>query len=306
MLDLLSLPLALGLGAGGKRLSGILFRPSVHYGAIGPYKAKPWASACADGAQGPALPPDATQPPRSERMLTLDPFFPDHCAQSLLPTATRWWRLPESRQPTGRLRLCDRGGRLSHQAVASASCCSVYLHRAQRPARGARCALFLLPHEVAARVAVLFRPDGSTRLCASGSTQRPARRTSRKHHPDLWFRIDDRRLDQAELRVAGAAKATSCWPPTQRFVGSSGVLLWAAISGRAGAGRRNSGSSDGLDTRSSPGSFGRFFRPVTSRALRSRAWSNADRRPSSTGLRPRGFAAAQNATTFSRRLCLSV
>src|SRR5207237_3091484 len=38
MLDLLSLPLALGLGAGGKRVSGILFRPSVHYGTIGPYK----------------------------------------------------------------------------------------------------------------------------------------------------------------------------------------------------------------------------------------------------------------------------
>src|SRR6266481_2013566 len=38
MLDLLSLPLALGLGAGRRRhLSGILFRPSVHYGAIGPY-----------------------------------------------------------------------------------------------------------------------------------------------------------------------------------------------------------------------------------------------------------------------------
>src|ERR1700744_3855396 len=36
-LDLLSLPLAFGLGAGGRKLSGILFRPSVHYGEIGPY-----------------------------------------------------------------------------------------------------------------------------------------------------------------------------------------------------------------------------------------------------------------------------
>ena len=32
MMDLLSLPLALGFGAAGARLSGILFRPSVHYG----------------------------------------------------------------------------------------------------------------------------------------------------------------------------------------------------------------------------------------------------------------------------------
>ena len=34
-LDLLSLPLALGLGAAGRRVGGILFRPSVHYHEIG-------------------------------------------------------------------------------------------------------------------------------------------------------------------------------------------------------------------------------------------------------------------------------
>src|SRR3954468_14397831 len=37
-IDHLSLPLALGLGAGGRRLSGILFRPSAHYGALGSYR----------------------------------------------------------------------------------------------------------------------------------------------------------------------------------------------------------------------------------------------------------------------------
>src|SRR4029077_9808865 len=38
MLDLLSLPLAMGFGVRGAKLSGILFRPSVHYGEIGPYR----------------------------------------------------------------------------------------------------------------------------------------------------------------------------------------------------------------------------------------------------------------------------
>src|SRR3546814_14936068 len=35
-LDHLSLPLALGLGAGGRKLGGIMFRPSVHYSRLGP------------------------------------------------------------------------------------------------------------------------------------------------------------------------------------------------------------------------------------------------------------------------------
>jgi hypothetical protein len=45
------------------------------------------------------------------------------------------------------------------------------------------------------------------------------------------LRIDDRRLDQAEL----ASLVRQCdvvLAPYQRFVGSSGVLLWAAVSGR--------------------------------------------------------------------------
>jgi len=36
MLDLLSLPLGAQAGRRRQRLSGILFRPSVHYGTIGP------------------------------------------------------------------------------------------------------------------------------------------------------------------------------------------------------------------------------------------------------------------------------
>ncbi len=37
-IDHLSLPLALGLGAAGRALSGILFRPSVHYPSLGNYR----------------------------------------------------------------------------------------------------------------------------------------------------------------------------------------------------------------------------------------------------------------------------
>ena len=89
-------------------------------------------------------------------------------------------------------------------------------------------ALFMLPREIAARVAVLFagRVDPALR-----DRLEQRRRDLAEHHPDLWLSIDDRRLDQAEL----ASLVRHCdvvLAPYQRFVGSSGVLLWAARTGR--------------------------------------------------------------------------
>src|SRR6266478_5374482 len=75
-LELLSLPLALGLGAGGKRLSGILFRPSVHYGTIGPYNPSP-GERLRDGRKD-LLYRLMLRNPALERVLSLDPFFPEH------------------------------------------------------------------------------------------------------------------------------------------------------------------------------------------------------------------------------------
>jgi hypothetical protein len=47
----------------------------------------------------------------------------------------------------------------------------------------------------------------------------------------LWLRIDDRRLDRAELD-SFVTQSAVILAPYQRFVGSSGVLLWAARAGR--------------------------------------------------------------------------
>src|SRR5215472_6516001 len=76
MLDLLSLPLALGLGAGGRRLSGILFRPSVHYGAIGPYQ--PSRNERLRDWRKDLLYRLMLRNQALDRVLSLDPFFPDH------------------------------------------------------------------------------------------------------------------------------------------------------------------------------------------------------------------------------------
>ena len=52
-----------------------------------------------------------------------------------------------------------------------------------------------------------------------------------RERPELWLRIEDRRLDQAELDLL-VARSDIVLAPYQRFVGSSGVLLWAARAGR--------------------------------------------------------------------------
>src|SRR4051812_7480339 len=76
-LDFLSLPLAFGLGAGGgKGLSGILFRPSVHYGDIGPYE--PSRGERLRDYRKAVLYRAMLRNPALERVLSLDPFFPVH------------------------------------------------------------------------------------------------------------------------------------------------------------------------------------------------------------------------------------
>jgi len=89
-------------------------------------------------------------------------------------------------------------------------------------------ALRLLPQRIAARVAVLFAGRVDPAIREAIETRREA---LAREQPDLWLRIDDRRLDQAELDSLVTQSAVIL-APYQRFVGSSGVLLWAARAGR--------------------------------------------------------------------------
>jgi glycosyltransferase involved in cell wall biosynthesis len=223
MLDLLSLPLALGLGAGGKRVSGILFRPSVHYSTIGPYKPSR-GERLRDGRKellyrlmlcNPAL----------ERVLSLDPFFPEH-ARKHYAHGDKVVALPDpanppvdSRPPAETAGFAP-SGRVGFLLFG-------YLTERKGPL-AVLDALYLLRPEIAARVAVLFagRVDPALR---ERLNQR--QRDLAEHCPELWLRIDDRRLDQAEL-ASLVRQSDVVLAPYQRFVGSSGVLLWAAISGR--------------------------------------------------------------------------
>ena len=220
MIDLQSLPLALGLGMAGRRIAGILFRPSVHYGEIGPYS--PSDAERRRDRRKDVLYRRMLANPALERVLSLDPFFPAY-ARSHYPHGGKVEALPDP----------------AHPPVASASIAEpppagrvgflLFGYLAERKGPLAVLdALALLPAGIARRVAVTFAGRVDPALRESLEQRRMALASTQ---PDLWLRIDDRRLDSGEL-AALVDRSDVVLAPYQRFVGSSGVLLWAARAGR--------------------------------------------------------------------------
>jgi glycosyltransferase involved in cell wall biosynthesis len=221
-LDLQSLPLALGLGMGGRRVAGILFRPSVHYGAIGPYA--PSAAERRRDRRKELLYRRMLANPALDRVLSLDPFFPAY-AQSHYPHGNKVQVLPDPAHPP----VATASPAIGDFPPANRVGFLLFGYLAERKGPLAILdALALLPPDIVRRSAVLFagRVDPALRD-AIGRRQRALM----LQHPDLWLRIDDRRLDSGEL-AALIERSDVVLAPYQRFVGSSGVLLWAARAGR--------------------------------------------------------------------------
>ena len=222
-LDHLSLPLALGLGAGGRTVSGILFRPSVHYREIGPYRPT-WRERLRDRRKD-WLYRLMLRNRTLSSVLSLDPFFVTHAAAHY--AAGRKVRAlpdpahpPPSRPATQRTPDFTPQGRVGFLMFG-------YISERKGPL-ALLDALALLPRQTAARTAVMLagRVDPALR----DSLER-RRRAIAAAHPDLWLRIDDRRVGDEELNEL-IRRSDVVLAPYQRFVGSSGVLLWAAREGR--------------------------------------------------------------------------
>jgi len=222
-LDLLSLPLAFGLGTHGKPLAGILFRPSVHYTALGDYR--PGFGEWLRDARKDVLYRMMLRNPAVATILSLDPFFPAHAADHYRH-GSKVQALPDPAHPAAD----TAAGAVSHNILPADRVAFLlfgYLTERKGPLMVLD-ALRLLPERIAARVAVLFagRVDPTIRDAVETRREVLAR-----EQPDLWLRIDDRRLDRAELDGLVSQSAVIL-APYQRFVGSSGVLLWAARAGR--------------------------------------------------------------------------
>jgi colanic acid biosynthesis glycosyl transferase WcaI len=223
-LDHLSLPLGLGLGAGGRRLSGILFRPSVHYHEIGDYrpglgeKLRDWRKAL--------LYRGLLRNPAVDAVLTLDPFFADFAAEHYagghkvapvpdpaFPVAA----IPANDDrtlydvPPNRYVLLLFGALTERKGV---------LHLLE--------ALRRLPPAAARKTAVIIAGRVAADISDRFATLEAA---VRREQPDLWLNIENRWLSSAEI-AAWVQRCDVVLAPYQRFVGSSGVLLWAAHAGK--------------------------------------------------------------------------
>lgn len=219
-LDLLALPLAIGLRCGGKKMSGILFRPSVHYADFGHHQPR-WRERIRDlrkdlfyrlMLRNSAL----------SRVMSLDPFFPQYAARHYV-NGCKVEYLPDPAHPV---------------PVTRDPHCSLPQHRPlfllfghlteRKGLLVVLDALRLVRPEVAASIGVVFagRVDAALHDRFADARQRLAR-----VHPALWLSIEDRRLDDSELEIL-IQRSDVVLVPYQRFVGSSGVLLWAARAGR--------------------------------------------------------------------------
>ena len=222
-LDLLCLPLALGLHAMGKPIAGVLFRPSVHYRTLGKYQ--PSSAERLRDLRKDLLYRLTLRNPCVRAVLSLDPFFPAH-AESHYNHGIKVRALPEPPimvqsdgdaapaidfAPPGRVGLLLFG----------------YLTERKGPLEVLD-ALRLLPTHISKRTALLLagRIDPTIHSAIKERCAALAR-----ERPELWVRIEDRWLNRAELEIL-VARSDVVLAPYQRFVGSSGVLLWAARAGR--------------------------------------------------------------------------
>ncbi|MBN9529185.1 MAG: glycosyltransferase [Alphaproteobacteria bacterium] len=222
-LDHLSLPLALGLGIDRRRLSGILFRPSVHYGAIGPY-APSLAERLRDLRKA-VLYRLMLRHRDLATVLTLDPYFTRH-AEINYAGGNKLRSLPDPVYPVGPPANdgdasshfpADRQGFLLFGYLTERKGVLVLLE-----------ALARLDAATASRISVLLagRLDPAIRDDVTARCRALA-----QSNPLLVLKLADRWFDGAELDALVIQSAVVL-APYQRFVGSSGVLLWAARAGR--------------------------------------------------------------------------
>lgn len=223
-LDLLSLPLALGLGAGGRPLSGILFRPSVHYRSFGVQgtSRREWLR----DLRKDFLYRLMLHNPALRRVLSLDPFFPAHAARRYAG-GEKVQALPDPAEPFAEAAIPsgDAADRLPTERI----CFLLFGYLTERKGPLVLLeALERLTPPVAARISILLagRVDPTIRNRIDASRHRLS-----ACQPELRLDVDDRRLGRAELESL-VARSDVVLAPYQRFVGSSGVLLWAANAGR--------------------------------------------------------------------------
>ena len=218
--DHLSLPLALGLGT-SRPVSGVLFRPSVHYGTFGPDR--PTVKERLRDGRKEVLYRLMLANPALRAVLSLDPCFPEFAWQryrhgekvAALPDPA--FPIPADSPAVDPAFMADiPAGRTLFVLFGELT--------ARKGVMPLIEALAMLPADVAGRIAIMIagRLDPALRPAVQHAAAGLA-----VARPDIWFRLEDRRLPGEELaRLVGRSDVILA--PYQRFVGSSGILMWAA------------------------------------------------------------------------------
>lgn len=218
--DHLTLPLALGLGT-GRKVSGVLFRPSVHYTLFRSARAglkervRDWRKAVLYRLMllNPAL----------DRVFSLDPYFPAFARRHYWK-GKKVFSLPDPAFPSpGPAKAEDL--RFLPPVPTGRKLFVLFGELTERKGVIPLLeALVLLPPETAGQtaVAVAGRVDPDLRPALHRGMDRLA-----SANPSVWFHLEDRRLTEGEI-VALLDRGDVVLAPYQRFVGSSGVLIWAA------------------------------------------------------------------------------
>ena len=220
-LDHLSLPLALGLGANGCAIDGVLFRPSVHYRELGDYSPA-WRERIRDLRKS-VLYRLMLLNRSVESVLTLDPFF----ARYAVGRYRRGDKVRSLPDPN-----CGHGHRAAASVARSDSGRVRFLlfgYLAER--KGVMhlvTALAYLDPETASRISVTIAGSVDAKISAK---LRHSMCDVQHLQPTIRLSLEEGRLSQSELE----RRIDECdvvLAPYQRFVGSSGVLIWAAAAGK--------------------------------------------------------------------------
>jgi glycosyltransferase involved in cell wall biosynthesis len=223
-LDLVSLPLALGFGAAGRRLGGILFRPSVHYPSLGSPRTR-WQEWVRDVRK--AILYRLMLLNKTLRVvLTLDPYFPAHAAR-------HYWNggkvaaVPDPAHPP--VNTTAEESEAADRVPAQRTMFLLFGYLTERKGVLALLeALRMIPSNIAAQAAVVLA--GKIDPAIRPEVEEMSRRLELEQ-PDLWLHLEDRWVSSGELDAL-IRRCDVVLAPYQRFVGSSGVLLWAARAGK--------------------------------------------------------------------------
>lgn len=219
-LDHLSLPLGLGLAMGDRKVSGILFRPSVHYPGIGSGSAT--AGEWVRDRRKDFLYRRMLDNAAVHTVFSLDPYFPDF-ARARYRNGTKVVAVPDPVFP-----IADPSDWREAGGVDASRRRTVFtLFGALSRRKGLMQVLeaaALLPFDIARRteIAIAGAIDSGLRPAVARALA-----AARRRQPALLIDVVDRRLEVSEL-ASLMGRSDVILAPYQRFVGSSGTILWAA------------------------------------------------------------------------------